>query len=81
LVDEHELLQRIVEARGGEHRAALLLQRRLAMRAARFDERTAAKVATASTSVPAPVTNEEIVAQSVARNSITISRPRTSSRL
>jgi hypothetical protein len=33
-------------------------------------------VAIASTSVPAPVTNEEIVAQSVARNSTTRSLPR-----
>jgi hypothetical protein len=41
------------------------------MRAERFDERTDANVATASTSVPAPVTNEEIVAQSVARKGIT----------
>src|SRR5262245_38823908 len=41
-----------------------------AIRAERFDERTDANVATASTSVPAPVTNEEIVAQSVARKGI-----------
>ncbi|MGO9908594.1 MAG: hypothetical protein ACLP4R_21015 [Solirubrobacteraceae bacterium] len=34
-----------------------------AIRAARFDERTAANVATASTSVPAPVASEEIVSQ------------------
>ena len=39
-----------------------------AMRADRFDERTAANVATASASVPAPVSSEEIVVQSVARN-------------
>src|ERR1700690_1334630 len=37
-----------------------------AMRAERFAERTAANVATASTSVPPPVTSEEIVGQSVA---------------
>ena len=35
-----------------------------AIRAERFDERTAANVATASTSVPAPVASEEIVSQS-----------------
>lgn len=35
-----------------------------AIRADRFEERTAANVATASTSVPAPVASEEIVDQS-----------------
>src|SRR5437879_5523017 len=42
------------------------------MRAERFDERTAANVATASTSVPAPVTSEEIVDQEVARRGTTL---------
>ena len=45
------------------------------MRAERFEERTAANVATASTSVPAPVSSEEIVDQSVAENSIIASLP------
>jgi len=40
-------------------------------RAERFEDRTDANVAAASPSVPAPVANEEIVAQSVARSSIT----------
>ena len=40
------------------------------MRAERFAERTAANVATARTSVPAPVANDEIVGQSVARKGI-----------
>jgi hypothetical protein len=40
------------------------------MRAERFAERTAANVATARTSVPAPVTSDEIVGQSVARKGI-----------
>jgi hypothetical protein len=40
------------------------------MRAERFDDRTDANVASASTSVPAPVANAEIVAQSVAGTGI-----------
>ncbi len=42
-----------------------------AIRAARFEERTAANVATASTSVPAPVTIEETAVQSVAGINVT----------
>ena len=45
------------------------------MRAERLDERTDAKVAIASTSVPAPVVIAETVAQSVASGSIIASLP------
>ena len=41
-----------------------------AIRAERLEERTEAKVAIASTSVPAPVARAEIVAQSVASGTI-----------
>jgi hypothetical protein len=58
---EHDLLNRIVQPRLSEHRPPLLLQRDVGDRADRFEERTAANVATASTSVPAPVASEEIV--------------------
>ena len=43
---------------------------RSAVRTARLAERTEAKVATASTSVPPAVAREEIVAQSVTRLSL-----------
>ena len=48
----------------------MLLQGDLCDRAERLEDRTAAKVAIANTSVPTPVANEEIVVQSTAMSSI-----------
>ncbi len=63
LIDEHDLLHRVLEARWRQDRAALLLEGNFGDRAERLAERTEANVATASTSVPAPVASEEISVQ------------------
>ena len=65
VVDPADLLHGIVEAGRHQDGPQVHLNASSAMRAERFEERTAEKVATASTSVPTAVANDAMVAQSV----------------
>jgi hypothetical protein len=64
LVDEGDLLVRILVREASSSGRTPASSERSAVRALRFDDRTALYVARARTNVPPAVANEEIVAQS-----------------